>query len=104
MPRRKATGPSSEVRKRYLAASPAEHMFWCQDGRVFRDMADLARGLDSMADEVFSYHANDDKNDFANWVRDVIGDQQLAGELSRAHGRIAAAAAVQQRVAFLSQR
>ncbi len=103
MPRRKATAPSQVDGKQYLAQVPSEHLFWCHDGRVFRDMSDLARALDTMSEEVFSYHANVEKNDFANWVRDVIGDQQLADELVRARGRGVAAAAVQRRVAILSK-
>jgi hypothetical protein len=103
MPRRKQPVLSDVERKKYLAPSPAERVFWCHDGRVFRDMAELARGLDSMSDDVFAYHANDEKNDFANWVRDVIGDQQLAGELLRASVRAAAAEAVKRWVAVLSQ-
>jgi hypothetical protein len=103
MPRKKTNVLSAFERKKYLAPSPAEQGFWCRDGRVFRDLADLAHGLESMTDEIFAYHANNDKNDFAKWVADVIGDQQLAGELGRAKGRVAAAAAVQVRLTVLRQ-
>jgi hypothetical protein len=103
MPRRKSTAPSEADRKQYLGPSPPEHVFWCHDGRVFNDMAGLARGLESMSDDVYSYHANDDKNDFAKWVQDVIGDRQLAGELLALGGRAAAADAVGRRLATLTR-
>ena len=31
-----------------------------------------------MADEVFKFHVNKEKNDFANWIEDILGDKDLA--------------------------
>jgi hypothetical protein len=103
MPRRKVAAPSEVEGKKYLAVVAEEYVFWCRDGQVFRSMVDLAGGLDAMSDEVFSYHSNEDKNDFARWTREVIGDESLASELARARGRLAAAAAVHGRVVVLSR-
>ena len=34
-----------------------------------------------MDDGVFRHHVNDEKNDFYNWIRDVIEDQFLADKI-----------------------
>lgn len=86
---------------RFLARVPDEYVFWCHDGTVFHDMKELAEHLGTMTDDTFSYHCNAAKNDFTNWVRDVIGDRKLAEDLARVHDRMAAAQIVSQRTAFL---
>ena len=52
--------------------------FFASDGKVFKSLADLAIGVQRMHPDTFRSHANTQKNDFANWVRDVFGEQQLA--------------------------
>ncbi len=34
-----------------------------------------------MADEIFYHHVNEAKNDFANWIKDIIGEIELADQL-----------------------
>ena len=78
-----------------------EHVFYCVDGRVARNLEDLQNALANMSDDTFSCHANPDKNDFANWVADVIGDEKLAGDIREAADHLQALEAVSQRGAFL---
>lgn len=68
--------------KKLLADVPAEFVFYCHDGRVFRNMKELRDGLANMSYETYFFHANEDKNDFSKWVRDVIKDGELADKLS----------------------
>ena len=84
-----------------LAKAPAEQAFLCHDGNVFTDMKELAEGLSAMTDETFSYHANQEKNDFSNWLMDVIKDEKLAGDLTTATTRLEAVGFVTSRLAFL---
>src|SRR5512138_2833990 len=102
MPRRKTAVAARSDGQKYLGPAPAERVFWCHAGRIFRDISELGNGLASMSDEMFHYHANDEKNDFASWVKDVIGDQQLANELYRSHTRSDAASAVEKRLSVLT--
>jgi len=51
------------------------------DGRTLCGLKDLALVMEHLADEVFHHHVSGDKNDFANWVRDVIHDEALAQEM-----------------------
>ena len=84
-----------------LSKVPEEYIFWCQDGHVFRNMSELGEALASMSDETFTFHSNSEKNDFANWVRDIIGDGKLARDLARSQNRAQAAKKVAERVDFL---
>ena len=82
-----------------LVKVPAEYVFWCNDGSIFADINELAEGLVAMSDETFAYHSNQEKQDFSNWVRDVVGDEQLANDLAKATGRLQAAEYVVARIA-----
>ncbi len=97
--------PQAQVKKqpeRLLVKVPAENVFWCHDGRVFADINELAEGLAAMSDETFAYHSNLERQDFSKWVRDVIGDEQLAIDLMRATNRLQAAEYVASRIALLA--
>jgi hypothetical protein len=80
---------SAKVRpqKKYLDKVPEANVFWCHDGQVFRDIHDLLNGFDAMSDETYIYHANADKNDFACWIVDVIGDKELGKDIKKAKTR-----------------
>ena len=65
-------------------------------------MKELAEGLVAMSDDVFAYHVNSEKNDFCNWVRDVIQDDELASDLARANSRLQAAECVTTRLTILT--
>jgi hypothetical protein len=87
---------------RLLGKVPAEYVFYCHDGTIFSDVNELAAGLATMADETYYYHSNLEKQDFSNWVGDVIGDKKLANDLARAESRLEATEAVVARIAFLT--
>ena len=55
-------------------------------------------------DETYAFHANTEKNDFANWVRDIIKDEGLSKELQKAPNRVRAAKLVANRIAILSKK
>ncbi len=95
---------SRQDAERLLANVPEEYVFWCRDGRILRNMKELGEALDSMTDETFAYHSNEEKKDFSNWVRDIIGDEKLARDLGKSPSRTQAAKSVAERVAFLSRK
>ncbi len=95
---------SKAVAQRWLGNAPDDKPFWCQDGRVLQNLQDLAAALKEMSDETFRYHLNESKNDFSNWVRDVIGDEKLAGDLWVSTTRAQAASYVTDRVGYLKRR
>jgi protoporphyrinogen oxidase len=101
----KATKTKKTARKqpdKRLAKVPTEYVFWCHDGRIFSDLVELAEGLAAMDDETFAYHSNAEKQDFSNWIRDVIGDDLLADYLANLTERLRAADYVSARITLLS--
>jgi hypothetical protein len=90
--------------QRLLSDVPGEKVFWVNGGRVLRNLKELGEELKTMSDDTYTYHANLQKNDFINWVRDVIGDEKLAGNLKRVSTRAQMARAVSSRVILLSKR
>ena len=83
-----------------MVKSPARDVFRCHDGSVFTSLRELAEGFVAMSDETFAYHSNSERQDFSNWVKDVIGDELLANELSNADSRLQAAEYVVVRIAL----
>lgn len=90
--------------ERFLADVPEEYVFWCHDGQPVRNMMELEKALRSMEEETFAYHANDRRNDFSTWARDVLKDENLATELGKLMNRTEAARKVAERVAFLTSK
>jgi len=51
------------------------------NGMLVINMASLYDEIAAMKDEDFEKHVNTEKNDFARWVRDAVGDKELAEHL-----------------------
>jgi len=68
-----------------------------------RNLAGLEAALKQMSDETYSYHVNEEKCDFSMWVRDVISDDELAGNLESATTRAQAARYVSNRLTQLKR-
>ena len=83
---------------------PDDKVFWCCDGRVFRSLKDLAIALKEMSEEIYQRHVDGEKNDFSNWVHDVVGDVALAYQLRKAKSRGTAARRVTERLEWLKER
>ena len=88
--------------KKLLSIVPEHNAFRCCDGRVVRSVRDLGKTLAHMADDTFTYHANSNKNDFSNWIKDVIGDEKLARHLSRTSDRRQTLRELSDRITYLS--
>lgn len=95
---------SKKDASRFLSRVPEDKAFRCADSCVIYDLRELAKALDNMSEETFRYHANDQKNDFANWVSDVIGDRELASNLRKVANKPRATEMVSNRVSFLSRK
>ena len=60
-----------------ISMSPDKY-FYTHDGITLKSLNDLEFYLKICTQSNFSYHANNEKNDFANWVSDVFEIQNLA--------------------------
>ncbi len=76
-----------------------EKAFYCADGRVFKNLKELAEALKGISPEAYSHHANECRNDFCNWIRDVYGSKQLAERIASAKSSAEAARIVEKALA-----
>ena len=74
------------TKKVYMTA-PHEHRFWACNGLVLSNLNDLAKCLKKMDNGHFTHHVNSKKNDFANWVSDILHDKALASLLRKSKTR-----------------
>jgi len=95
---------SKEEANRRLGDVPDGKHFWCHDGKLIKNLGELGKALNNMSDETFHYHSGEGRSDFTSWIRDVVGDDKLARDLSKAKSRIQASKAVAQRISFLQSK
>ena len=69
--------------KKILRVVPTSKSFWLCTNEYLRSLNTLADALEIVSDDVFRYHVDKYKNDFATWVKDCIDDKDLAREISR---------------------
>jgi hypothetical protein len=92
---------SKEEAKRRLGDVSDDKRFWCHDGKTIKNVKELRKALTDMSDETFHYHLREGRNDFSKWIKEVVGDEKLANELSKVRSRIQASQAVAARISFL---
>ena len=63
---------------------PVGKYFRSDDGVIAKNVFELLNLLGIMDEKVFKNHVNKNKNDFALWVRNIVGDKELAVKLSKA--------------------
>lgn len=80
------------AKKAKLENAPVEQYFILANGQPVKNVKELADVLEHVGEEVFNHHVTPDRNDFANWTRDVFKELELAEELSgikdKNHARI----------------
>lgn len=61
----------------------ADWSFWFYNGNIVRNIYELADTIEVLEEKDFVYHVNEDhqKNDFARWISEVLGDANLAANL-----------------------
>ncbi len=61
-------------------ASP-EKYFVLVTGVPLKNLKELANAFETMNDWVFDHHVNGSRNDFADWVKNVLKEPELAKDL-----------------------
>ncbi|MGA2158160.1 MAG: hypothetical protein ABSG90_02960 [Dehalococcoidia bacterium] len=95
---------NKEDAQRVLKHVPDEKRFYCHDGKILNNIFDLKTALDTMSGHTYGYHVNEEKNDFARWVKEVLGDDKLARDLTKMMEQKDAAALVAERINWLQDR
>jgi hypothetical protein len=94
---------TNEDAERILREAPPDKCFVCGDGCLHKTLTDLHHCLSHMDEATYSHHVTYSNNDFSNWVRDVLGDAELAEELTKAKNRKESASLVKQRLTWLQK-
>lgn len=89
--------------ERILGEVPHDKCFVCGDGCLNTSLVDLQQCLSHISEETYSGHVTSSKNDYSNWIRDVLGDWELAETLQKAKNRKDAVKILKQRVNFLQK-
>ena len=89
--------------QRVLSDVAPEKCFWVNNGPIIKNIQELPQVLRSLDDVKYKHHVNENKNDFAKWVNDVLGDIVLAKELSNAKTKSAMLKKVSERVEYLKK-
>lgn len=75
------------------------HTFMLHNTEIeIHNIYELADALEIMSDESYGHHVNANKNDFAEWVNEVIKDQGLSLALEHARDRTAAMNIVRKKI------
>lgn len=80
-----------------------EQQFITKDGIMLANLFDLSLELGDMSDETFMHHVNESKNDFYNWVHNIIEDKRLAKQLSQLTDKDEMIKAIQTRILDLQK-
>ncbi|MBW3023023.1 hypothetical protein KY308_02885 [Candidatus Woesearchaeota archaeon] len=77
---------------------PLENAFVVFNGPRLNNLYELEAALRNMNEASFNHHVGSGKNDFSSWVRDVVGDSELAVKLFSANKRSKMASLVKSRI------
>jgi len=75
-----------------------EHAFQLIDGGELRNLEELAHMLEGMNHQTFQHHVNTQRNDFYNWIKDVIQDEELAKRIRFLKSRLLMRSVIQDRI------
>jgi hypothetical protein len=67
-----------------------ELRLWLSDGRVIKNIEELYKAVKNMKNNVYNEHVSSSKNEFADWVGEILGQESLASELAKANKKEAA--------------
>lgn len=95
---------TKQIAEQRLGSVSEAQQFWCQDGRVLKSLPELEAALRTMDEDTYCQHVSEARNDFSNWVKDVIGDDKLANDLRKSKARIQAAKNVADRITWLTSK
>ncbi len=82
-PTKKSTKKSTKhiVKKKITGNISPDKYFVLVNGQRLNHYLALADVLEDLEEEVIAYHVNEARHDFANWIRQVFNEEDLANEL-----------------------
>jgi hypothetical protein len=62
----------------------SDKVFYLSNGKVLKNLRDLYNEISQMPDDIFFHHVTSERNDFSNWVRDVMNEKALSSKMLKA--------------------
>lgn len=87
---------------KYLKDVPDEHVFKMGDKSV-KNLSELLETVKVMSREEFKHYVGEEHNHFVSWIRDVIKDEVLAGQLNPIKTQGGTVDILENRIKTLSQ-
>ena len=78
MPKKTTKPQPKKTGRKFLSSVRPEKSFWINNGPIVNNIRNLPKALEQVSEDTFTHHVNGEKNDFYNWITEVIGDQKLA--------------------------
>ncbi|MFZ3073940.1 MAG: hypothetical protein WA093_02290 [Minisyncoccales bacterium] len=91
------TAPKKKLPSMIADVEP-EKSFWLSDGRTLRNLKELAIALETMDESVWNYHVTAEKNDFANWIEEIFGQNLLGSSIRKVKSPRTAAKRIQSKL------
>ncbi|MBS3132748.1 hypothetical protein J4470_01285 [Candidatus Woesearchaeota archaeon] len=88
-----------EVTVRRFTEAPVDKKFVLRDGRILKDLKELADAFEHMSDDIFKHHVNPAKNDFSAWASEVLHEKELSEDLEKIDNQLHAQIAVLKHIA-----
>lgn len=89
--------------KKILSAVQPDKAFWVNNGPILKSLDEFAAAVRKLKPEQFMHHVNRQKNDFAKWISEVVGDGILAQRIRVLKTGDEMAKAVRQRIDSLKK-
>ena len=62
---------------------PDKYFYLC-NGKVIKNIKELTKAIKNMPEDVFYFHVDEGKNDFANWIIDIMEKKKLGEDIIKA--------------------
>lgn len=89
--------------RRVLSDVSAEKCFWFNNRPIVRNIYELVATINNISEDAFKYHVNEEKNDFSNWIRDVLKDEKLAKTLLKTKTKNTTVKKIKERIKYLEK-
>ncbi|HLD97572.1 MAG TPA: hypothetical protein VI934_04465, partial [Candidatus Nanoarchaeia archaeon] len=73
-----------------------ELALWLSNGLIARNLKELAVALKKMSAKEYKEYADSQKNEIAEWIREILNDERLARQLKKAKNKIQATKLVEK--------
>ncbi|MBI2581202.1 hypothetical protein HYV85_05370 [Candidatus Woesearchaeota archaeon] len=96
-----AAGEGAEAAVNVKEEVEPELALWLNNGATVKSLKELAAALRKMNAADYKEHVNDERNDIAEWVKEILNDDRLAMQLRKAKGRLQAASYAEKELSSL---